>query len=121
MSWFGFAGVKTKAVAEKIASTIGEYGVLPWSEGENTGISGKGFEPGHRSKGSPLAYHELKRQLIRAEEIMHDKRDDEQIIIPKSGSPLRCGRAIYFRRPEMGSQVAYNRFAAKPTKPTVPA
>ncbi|MGC9271449.1 type IV secretory system conjugative DNA transfer family protein, partial [Acidiphilium sp.] len=69
---------------------------------------------GHRSKGNTLTYHELKRQLIRAEEIMHDMRDDEQIIIPKSGRPLRCGRAIYFRRPEMVSRVAQNRFANKP-------
>ncbi len=111
VSWFGFAGVKTKQLAEELATTIGEYGVLAWSEGENTGTSGKGLEAGHRSKGNTLTYHELKRQLIRAEEIMHDMRDDEQIIIPKSGRPLRCGRAIYFRRPEMVSRVAQNRFA----------
>lgn len=117
VSWFGFAGVKTKQVAEEIAATIGEYGVLAWSDGENTGTSGKGFEAGHRSRGETRTYHEVKRQLIRAEEIMHDMRDDEQIIIPKSGRPLRCGRAIYFRRPKMVRRVANNRFAAKPRGP----
>ncbi|OYV88868.1 MAG: type IV secretion system protein VirD4, partial [Acidiphilium sp. 37-60-79] len=65
------------------------------------------------STGQTKTYHELKRQLIRAEEIMHDMRDDEQIIFPKSGRPLRCGRAIYFRRPEMAARVGENRFAGK--------
>ncbi|MCF3948253.1 type IV secretory system conjugative DNA transfer family protein [Acidiphilium iwatense] len=115
VSWYGFAGVKTKAVAEELAAAIGEYGVLAWSEGSNTGNQAKGFEAGSRSTGQTKTYHELKRQLIRAEEIMHDMRDDEQIIFPKSGRPLRCGRSIYFRRPEMAARVAENRFA-KPAR-----
>ena len=116
VSWYGFAGVKTKAVAEDLAAAIGEYGVLAWSEGSNTGNSAKGLEAGTRSTGQTKTYHELKRQLIRAEEIMHDMRDDEQIIFPKSGRPLRCGRAIYFRRPEMAARLGKNRFASKPVK-----
>ncbi|MDD5036855.1 MAG: hypothetical protein PHE55_19180 [Methylococcaceae bacterium] len=45
--------------AEELAATIGEYGVLAWSEGENTGTSGKGLEASHRSKGTTLTCHEL--------------------------------------------------------------
>lgn len=116
VSWYGFAGVKTKSVADELAGSIGEYGVLAWSEGSNTGNAAKGFEAGTRSTGQTKTYHELKRPLIRTEEIMHDMRDDEQIIFPKSGRPLRCGRAIYFRRPEMAARVGENRFAGKAAK-----
>ena len=41
---------------------------------------------------------------------MHDVRDDEQFVLARGMAPLRCGRAIYFRRPEMAGQVAANRF-----------
>ena len=41
---------------------------------------------------------------------MHDMREDEQIIVPKTGRPLRCGRAIYFRRPELTARVKPSRF-----------
>lgn len=116
VSWYGFAGVKSKPVAEELAAAIGEYGVLAWSEGENTGNQARGLDAGTRSTGNTKTFHELKRQLIRAEEIMHDMRDDEQIIFPKSGRPLRCGRAIYFRRPELAARVGENRFAAKATR-----
>jgi type IV secretion system protein VirD4 len=32
-------------------------------------------------------------------------QDDEQIVLIRNAAPLRCGRAIYFRRPEMLAQV----------------
>jgi len=38
-------------------------------------------------------------------------RTDEQIVFVRGRRPLRCGRAIYFRRPEMLAQVEANRFA----------
>jgi type IV secretion system protein VirD4 len=37
-------------------------------------------------------------------------RKDEQIIIVQGHSPIRCGRAIYFRRKEMKLAVKANRF-----------
>jgi len=43
--------------------------------------------------------------------MQQDLRDDEIIIVPANGLPIRCGRAIYFRRPEMVAKVATNRFA----------
>jgi hypothetical protein len=38
---------------------------------------------------------------IAASEMQQDLREDEIIIVPAAGLPLRIGRAIYFRRPEM--------------------
>jgi type IV secretion system protein VirD4 len=37
-------------------------------------------------------------------------RGDEQIIFTAGNPPLRCGRAIWFRRADMKSVVSENRF-----------
>ena len=109
-SWRAYAAVKDEQTARELASTVGEYGVLAWSESDNSGRHAKGLELASRSTGQTRNYHEVRRQLIRPEEIMHDAREDEQIIIPKAGRPVRCGRAIYFRRPELEARVKPSRF-----------
>ena len=38
-------------------------------------------------------------------------RADEAFVVVRGGRPLRCGRAVYFRRPGMLARVARNRFA----------
>jgi len=44
-------------------------------------------------------------------DITQSMRKDEQIIIVRGNSPIRCGRAIYFRRKEMDEAAKVNRFA----------
>jgi type IV secretion system protein VirD4 len=80
------------------------------SEGVNTGRAGKAMEASNISRGSNVSYHEIGRPLIRKAELMRDARDDEQFVLARGMAPLRCGRAIYFRRPELAAQVAANRF-----------
>ena len=80
------------------------------SEGSNAGSSGKSFETGSRSRGANTSYHEISRPLIRREELMNDCRTDETFVIIRGAKPLRCGRAIYFRRPELAARIAANRF-----------
>ncbi|MGZ2385192.1 type IV secretory pathway TraG/TraD family ATPase VirD4 [Rhizobium brockwellii] len=43
-------------------------------------------------------------------EITQSMRKDEQIIIVQGHTPIRCGRAIYFRREDMDAQAKANRF-----------
>ena len=43
-------------------------------------------------------------------EITQQMRKDEQIIIVQGHDPIRCGRAIYFRRKDMDAQASPNRF-----------
>jgi hypothetical protein len=50
------------------------------------------------------------RPLIPLEEVLCDMRADEQIVLVKGRPPIRCGRTIYFRRPELRSVVGQNRF-----------
>ena len=48
---------------------------------------------------------------------MQDMRADEQIVFVRGQRPIRCGRAIFFRRKEMKALVGVSRFQAKPDRP----
>ncbi|MBV9964439.1 MAG: type IV secretory system conjugative DNA transfer family protein, partial [Alphaproteobacteria bacterium] len=90
------------------------YPVLARSEGENQGRSKPyGINFSTVSRGRNLNLHEIKRALMSAAELQQDLREDEIIIVPASGQPIRASRPIYFRRNEMLAQIesATNRFA----------
>jgi type IV secretion system protein VirD4 len=105
-----YAVVQDVETATELESSFGSYGVLATSESSNSGTSGKAWEAGSRSRGTSQTYHEVARPLIRKAELMNDVRGDEAFVIVRGSPPLRCGRPIYFRRPEMVAQVAPNRF-----------
>ena len=44
-------------------------------------------------------------------------RADDQIVFVRGQRPIRCGRAIFFRRKEMKALVGASRFHAKPETP----
>ena len=56
-----------------------------------------------------------KRPLILPHEI-REMRADEQIILVRGYPALRTGRAIYFRRPEMGRRVGTTAFVPRAVK-----
>jgi type IV secretion system protein VirD4 len=110
LSWRAYAAIQDDKTAEDLERWLGTYGVMASSEGTNNGSSGKGFETGSRSRASNTSYHEISRPLIRAAELKQDIRSDEAFVIIGNAYPLRCGRAIYFRRADMVAQVKKNRF-----------
>ena len=54
------------------------------------------------------------------QEVMQDMRADDQIVFVKGQRPIRCGRAIFFRRKEMKALVGVSRFQARPEAPAEP-
>jgi type IV secretion system protein VirD4 len=56
------------------------------------------------------------RPLIQPHEVLQ-MRTDDQIIFTGGNPPIRCGRAMYFRRKDMTDRVAKSRFAALPQSP----
>ena len=111
VSWRGYAALQDLETAKELSEEFGAYGVVASSEGANTGMSGKGLEPGSRSRGQNTNTHEISRPLIRPDELMNDCRTDELFVVPRGARPLRCGRAIYFRRRELAPLVDASRFA----------
>ena len=110
-AWVGYAAIRAGGAGKDLSDQLGAHGVLAWSEGDNQGRQKPfGFNFGSISRGINVNVHEIRRTLIAASEMQQDLREDEIIIVPAAGLPLRIGRAIYFRRPEMMAQVASNRF-----------
>jgi type IV secretion system protein VirD4 len=108
-----YAVVQDIETATELEGTFGTYGVMATSESSNTGRSGKALEQSNISRGENVSMHEIGRPLIRKSELMSDVRGDEAFVIVRGCPPLRCGRAIYFRRPEMVAKVGANRFYKK--------
>lgn len=107
-----YAAVQDLETARELEETFGTYGVEAKSSGTNKGSSGKVFESSSLSRGTNVSSQEMSRPLIRRDELMNDSRTDEAFVVVRGAKPLRCGRAIYFRRPDMAARVAANRFSA---------
>jgi type IV secretion system protein VirD4 len=110
-AWIGYAAVRAGGAGKELSEQLGTHGVLAHSEGDNRGRSKPfGFSFGSTSTGSNSNVHEIKRALMSPAEFQSDLREDEIIIVPATSLPLRCSRAIYFRRPEIVEQIQRSRF-----------
>ncbi|HET7884220.1 MAG TPA: type IV secretory system conjugative DNA transfer family protein [Acetobacteraceae bacterium] len=110
-SWRLFASVQDPDTAKELSAMCGDYAVVATAEGNNAGSqsrSGAAFRSS--SSGWSENRSEIRRALIKPEEIIQDTRADEAFVLLRGARPLRCGRAIYFRRQDMAPLVAANRF-----------
>ena len=99
-SWVSFAAINDPDTADYISRRCGNTTVEVDQLSRSTQMSGSSRT---RSK------HLTARPLILPEEVLR-MRGDEQIIFTAGNPPLRCGRAIWFRRADMKSVVSENRF-----------
>ncbi|WP_374618794.1 Ti-type conjugative transfer system protein TraG [Devosia sp.] len=99
-SWVSFAAINDPDTADYISRRCGNTTVEVDQLSRSTQMSGSSRT---RSK------HLTARPLILPEEVLR-MRGDEQIIFTAGNAPLRCGRAIWFRRVNMTACVATNRF-----------
>jgi type IV secretion system protein VirD4 len=105
-----FASIQDLETAEMLSRVCGEFTALGDSFSEGSGSS-SGRDYNSYSRHQSSSRHQVARRLIKPEEIMQRLRDDEQIVLIRNAAPLRCGRAIYFRRPEMLEQVQLRKVA----------
>ncbi|OAH29765.1 hypothetical protein AX289_29590 [Methylorubrum populi] len=109
-SWRAFAAVQDPETAEEVARLCGGYGAEATSRGETHGTSGQANGGSSTSTGHSQTRSEVRRALIEPSELLQDARVDEAFVFLTNARPLRCGRALFFRRPEMVARVAENRF-----------
>ncbi|MCP1201003.1 Ti-type conjugative transfer system protein TraG [Notoacmeibacter sp. MSK16QG-6] len=99
-SWVSFAAINDPETAEYISRRCGNTTVEVDQLSRTSQMSGSS-----RTRSKQLAA----RPLILPEEVLR-MRGDEQIVFTSGNPPLRCGRAIWFRRDDMKAVVATNRF-----------
>ena len=111
VSWRLYAALSDPETARELSRLCGEHGVMASSHGDSAGTQSGGAMPGGRStSGRSENRSEMARPLIKPDELLHDVRDDEAFVIHRGARPLRCGRAIWFRRPDMVAHVEHSRF-----------
>jgi type IV secretion system protein VirD4 len=101
-----YAAIKALETARNVSAQCGEMTVEVKGSSRNLGWD---IKNNASRKSESLNFQ--RRPLIMPHEITQSMRKDEQIIIVQGHSPIRCGRAIYFRRKEMDTQSKPNRFA----------
>ncbi len=99
-SWISFAAINDPDTADYISKRCGDTTVEVDQVSRTSRMGGSS-----RSRSKQLT----RRPLILPHEIMR-MRGDEQIVFTAGNAPLRCGRAIWFRRGDMTSIVGKNRF-----------
>lgn len=99
-SWISFAAINDPDTADYISKRCGDTTVEVDQTNRSSGMKGSS-----RSRSKQLS----RRPLILPHEVLR-MRSDEQIVFTSGNPPLRCGRAIWFRRDDMKSCVGENRF-----------
>lgn len=100
-----YAAIKALDTARAVSAQCGEMTVEVKGSSRNLGWDSRN---GGTRKSESVSFQ--RRPLIMPHEITQSMRKDEQIIIVQGRSPIRCGRAIYFRRKEMDAAAKANRF-----------
>ncbi|MQW87002.1 Ti-type conjugative transfer system protein TraG [Sinorhizobium saheli] len=100
-----YAAIKALDTARNVSAQCGEMTVEVKGSSRNIGWDTK-----NSASRKSESVNFQRRPLIMPHEITHSMRKDEQIIIVQGHSPIRCGRAIYFRRKDMNDAAKANRF-----------
>jgi type IV secretion system protein VirD4 len=108
-SWRLFAAVQDPDTAKELSAMCGEYGVVATSQGDTEGSQARSGIASS-SSGRSENRSEVRRALIKPDELTQDTRTDEAFVLVRGSKPLRCGRAIWFRRPEWLHMVSGSRF-----------
>ena len=116
-SWRLYAAVQDPETARELSQACGEHGVVALSEGDTRGTSGRWGSTTSASAGQSASRSEMRRSLIKPDELLQDTRTDEAFVVLRGSRPLRCGRAIYFRRPDMSAEVTPSRFRPMASPP----
>ncbi|AYM60979.1 Ti-type conjugative transfer system protein TraG [Agrobacterium fabrum] len=99
-SWISFSAINDPDTADYISKRCGDTTVEVDQTNRSSGMKGSS-----RSRSKQLN----RRPLILPHEVLR-MRADEQIVFTAGNAPLRCGRAVWFRREDMKACVGENRF-----------
>jgi len=99
-----FSHIQDYEAADFLSKACGEFTALGDSTTEGSGSS-SGWDRSTNSTHRSTSQQQIARRLIKPEEVLQGMRYDEEIVLIQNAPPLRCGRAIYFRRPEMLARV----------------
>ncbi len=115
-NWRSYNAVQDGEVAERLSADMGEYAVMAYSEGDNTGNQrprGWFGSLGSKSSGFNVNKHEIKRRLVKRDEIMRSRADQMFVLVRDFPYPLTCFTTPYFRYPWIDKVMQSSQFSLK--------
>lgn len=112
VSWRTYAGIQNLNTAKDLSATLGTFGAVATSKGENKGRSGRVLDMPTSSAGSNLNEHEIAREVAKPHELLQEMRGDERITLARGERPIRHGAAIGFRRSAIAAQLRETSYEA---------
>ena len=114
VSWRSYNAISDGDVAEKLSRDLGDHAVLAYSEGDNSGNQKPwGLALPSQTTGRNLNVHEIKRRLLKADEILRAPADAMFVLARDFPHPIRCNTAPYWRYPEIADRMQANRFVSR--------
>ena len=110
-----YAGVNDIGTAEELSKAIGSYTTKVETRNSSKSSSVRGFSTTTAGSNKSTNTSYVKKDLMSPADILSNMRLDEQFVFVTGRPPLRCGRPIFFRRPEMVASVKENRFESRAT------
>jgi type IV secretion system protein VirD4 len=108
-AWRMYLQVNDEDTAIEVRKRCGTYTALVRTEGFSSSQQNP-FTSGSYSRGINDNVSEQPRPLISEYEVQTALRPDEAIIIARGRKALRCGRPLYWRRPDMNQMVNPDRY-----------
>ena len=108
-AWRLYAMVNDEETAEEVSKRCGTYTVVARTKGTSSSSQGAMSQSGG-TYGESDNLSEQRRDLLTPYEVQTALRPDEAIIIPRGQPAMRCGRPLYWRRPEMVRVIEKDRF-----------
>lgn len=105
VSWRSYAGIQNLNTAKDLSATLGTFGAVATSKGENRSRSGRILDLPTSSTGANLNEHEISREVAKPHELLQEMRGDERITLARGERPIRHGAAIGFRRPAIAARL----------------
>jgi len=108
-AWRMYASVNDDETAKEVSERCGTYTALTRTQSTSSSSQG-GASSGSRTQGRSDNLVEQRRDLLSSYEVQTAVRPDEAIIIPRGRPALRCGRPLWWRRPDMKALIETDRY-----------
>jgi type IV secretion system protein VirD4 len=119
-AWRLYAMVNDEATADEVSKRCGTYTALARNEGTSVSTQ-NAMTKGTQTRGTSDSVSERPQPLLSPYEVQTALRPDEAIVIPKGKPAMRCGRPLFWRRPEMADEIDSNRLRREHQQETINA
>jgi type IV secretion system protein VirD4 len=110
-SWTSYNSIQDPDTAKRLSEAAGTYGVMARTTGDNTSTNKPwGLRLPSRSRGNVENEHEIKRNLLNADEILRAPSEQMWVLAQNRPYVVACATAPFYKYPTVAGRMSSNRF-----------